>query len=209
MGAIVSQQYDLPQYQHNPYQPPKPKSHKGRNALIILAAVIGILVVIGVAAAGGGANKPQAGTTTTAPPAASQQSVAPSKPAASKPVVSKPASDGITHCTGDRHKPCVVALGKPFALGKHRMEKGWKLQTQEYLGTQLVGKLTNTSNDASMAYFHVKFLQGKSVVANFQCATSDDLEPGQDEQVECVNMVDVKTSLKPGNYTSITAEADF
>ena len=47
-----------------------------------------------------------------------------------------------------------------------------------------------------------------ATLANFQCS-SNELEPGQTEDIECFNMSDVCKVLKTGSYTRITAAADF
>ena len=85
----------------------------------------------------------------------------------------------------------------------------WKLKTEDYLGTKLVGKLTNVSGDPSTAFFTVRFLKGTNLVANFQCSSSSELQPAQSEDIECINMSDTEKTLKPGRYDKITAEADF
>ena len=54
--------------------------------------------------------------------------------------------------------------------------------------------------------FHIKYLNGSKVVANFQCSTND-LEPRQSEDVECYNTVDNNGRI--GKYTKVTAEATF
>jgi hypothetical protein len=117
----------------------------------------------------------------------------------SEPGATKPAAAA-------RNEPRPVKLGKAFTLGKHQMNTGWKVAYQEYLGTKITGTVTNVSKSTSTAFFHVKFLNGKSVVANMQCA-SDDLEPGQSQAIECLNTVTGEGKLP--KYTSITAEADF
>jgi hypothetical protein len=106
----------------------------------------------------------------------------------------------------DRGAPRAVAVGKAFTIGKHRFESGWKVATPDYGSPQITGTVTNVSEETSTAFFHIKYLNGSKVVANFQCSTND-LEPRQSEDVECYNMVD--NSGRIGKYTKVTAEATF
>jgi hypothetical protein len=196
-----------------PPKPPKKPFYK-RTWFIVVASIVGLIVLVSVIPSNGdGDSATSADTTTSAPTAAASQPKASAKPTTKTPAITpaptatQPPAD--TQCTGNRNDPCPVKLGTAFTVGKHRMEKGWKLQTEEYLGTKIVGSITNVSDDASMAYFHVKFLKGNQVLANFQCASTGDLEAKQAEDIECVNMSDTQKSLKKGSYDKITAEADF
>jgi hypothetical protein len=80
------------------------------------------------------------------------------------------------------------------------------MQYEEYLGTKLAGSVTNVSKDTSTAFFHVKFLKGNTLLANFQCSTND-LEPAQTENIERINSV--STTKRVSGYDKITAEATF
>ncbi|WP_432879889.1 hypothetical protein ACQPYH_34030 [Kribbella sp. CA-245084] len=108
-----------------------------------------------------------------------------------------------------RNEPRPVQVGKAFTIGKHQLDAGWKLKYTEYIGTSLTGTVTNVSKSTSTAIFSVKFLKGSQVVGNMQC-TSNELEPGQQEAVECLNTVDGAASLLgKGAYDKVTAEATF
>jgi hypothetical protein len=199
--------------------PPAPKKpFFKRTGVIVTAAVIGLLVVIGVANSGNGGDGPAASNVVGSSPTVVPTSKAPKAPQASTtpsqkapatkqaPKTTQPPAD--TTCTGNRNDPCQVKLGVAFTVGKHKLEKGWKLKNEEYTGTKLVGTVTNVSEDTSTAFFNVKFLKGSKVVANFQCSSSE-LEPGQNEDVECINMSDTGSTIKSSSYKTITAEATF
>lgn len=217
--------------QQYPQQPPPPipgpprgfEPHKKakkpfvrRTWVLASASVLTILVVIGVLS-GGDKTAPTSGSTkTTAAPRATAKptptlptgkiSTAVPSPKASAPAPTSTQAD--TQCTGSRNDPCTVKLGVAFTVGKHQVGKGWKLRDEPYLGTKLVGTVTNVSEEASTAIFTVKLLNGNRVVANFQCS-SNELEPKQSEDVECYNNSDVGRSVRKGSYDKITAEADF
>jgi hypothetical protein len=214
-----------PQYPQQPvqgpppgWQPPKKKTHKFRNFVVFpFVGLIALIVVISAASGGGGANtaSTKADTKTSAPAVQPKASAKPANKApatteAPKATQAPKATEAPAEvkCTGNRNDPCTIQLGVAFTVGKHTMQKGWKLKTEEFLGTKMVGTLANSSDDTSTAFFTVKFLKGSAVVANFQCSSSE-LEPKQTEDVECINMSDVSKSLKPGAYNKITAEADF
>ena len=109
----------------------------------------------------------------------------------------------------DRGQPRPVAVGTEFTIGKHRLDTGWKLEYQEYLGTKVTGTVTNVSKSTSTAIFHIKFLKGSVVVGNMSCV-SNDLEPNQQEAVECLNTVSGAANLlRKGSYDKVTAEATF
>jgi hypothetical protein len=163
--------------------PPKKKTHKFRNFIVFpfLAFIVLIVVIVAASSGGGGTGStPNAGGGTSK-------------------VTTGPAP-------ADRGQPRAVTLGKPFTLGKHRFDAGWKMTYEQYAGSKLSGSVTNVSKDTSTAFFHVKFLKGNSVLANFQCSTND-LEPGQVEQVECFNTV--TTTQRVTGYDKVTAEATF
>jgi hypothetical protein len=197
-----------------PPKPPKKPFYK-RTWFIVVASIVGLIVLVSIIPSNGDSDSASTtdDTTTSAPTAPASQPKASANPTTKEPATTQaptatqPPAD--TQCTGNRNDPCPVKLGTAFTVGKHKMEKGWKLQTEEYLGTKIVGTITNVSDDASMAYFHVKFLKGNQVLANFQCASTGDLEAKQTEDIECVNMSDTQKSLKKGSYDKITAEADF
>jgi hypothetical protein len=167
-----------PQY----YGPPPKKKHRFRNFVVFPFLAFIILIVIIVAASGGGGG---------------------SDPGAATDDATTKVTDEVPE---DRGQPRAVTVGKAFTIGKHQFDAGWKLQHDEYLGSKLVGSVTNVSKDTSTAFFHVKFLKGNSVLGNFQCSTND-LEPGQKQQVECLNMV--TTTKKVAGYDKVTAEATF
>lgn len=174
----------------NPGQQPqvvyveRKKKHRFRNFVVLPFLSLIVLIIIIVAATSGGGD----GSTPTATGGATTKTkAAPAKPE-------------------DRGQPRAVTVGKAFTIGKHRFDAGWKMQYEEYLGTKLAGSVTNVSADTSTAFFHVKFLKGNTVLANFQCSTND-LEPGQTENVECLNMV--STTKRVTGYDKVTAEATF
>ncbi|TCC04959.1 FxLYD domain-containing protein [Kribbella soli] len=107
----------------------------------------------------------------------------------------------------NRTDPVAVAVGKPFTIGKHRLDAGWKLAYQQYLGAKVTGTVTNTSKKTSTAIFTIKFLKATTVVGNMSCV-SNELEPGQSQAIECLNGVAGDVNLK-GKYDKVTAEADF
>jgi hypothetical protein len=107
----------------------------------------------------------------------------------------------------NRNDPVAVAVGKSFTIGKHRLDVGWKLAYQEYLGSKVTGTVTNVTDKASTAIFTIKFLKGATVVGNMSCVTNE-LEPGQSQAMECLNSVPGDVNLK-GKYDKATAEADF
>lgn len=161
--------------------PPKKKTHKFRNFIVFpFLAFIVLIIVIVAASSGGGSDTPNAKDDAT-----------------------------TTKAPADRGQPRAVAVGKQFTIGKHRLDDGWKMEYQQYLGTKVTGTVTNVSKSASTAIFHIKFLKGNAVVGNMQC-TSNDLEPNQSEAVECINTVSGDTNLlKKGTYDKVTAEATF
>ena len=222
----MSPQY--PQDPNRPQEPPpgyvlKKKTHKFRNFVVLpFVGLIALIVVISAASGGGGGTSPSAATssdpTTTAPARQPQASTTPSAkapttkaptkvPTTQAPKATQPPAKDT--CTGSRNDPCPVKLGVAFTVGKHTMAKGWRLKTEEYVGTKLIGTIKMTDPDGpSTAFFTVKFLNGSSVRANFQCSSSD-LETNQSEDIECYNMSDTEKSLAKGTYDRITAEADF
>src|SRR3954451_9367132 len=117
----------------------KKKKHRFRNFVVLpfLSFIVLIIIIVAASSGGGDSSTPTAtdGATTKA---------APAKPE-------------------DRGQPRAVAVGKAFTIGKHRFDAGWKMQYEEYLGTKVVGSVTNVSKDTSTAFFHVKFLKGNTV----------------------------------------------
>lgn len=105
-----------------------------------------------------------------------------------------------------RNDPRAVTPGKAFTIGKHTMGTGWKVDYEQYTGSKVVGTVTNTSKSTSTAFFSIKFLKDKTVLANFQCST-EELEPTQSQAVECLNTVG--TTSRVIGWTSVTAEATF
>ncbi|MGY4769027.1 hypothetical protein ACXC9Q_19110 [Kribbella sp. CWNU-51] len=201
MAVTAESQHHPPNAQQVPqspppggYPPPPKKTHKFRNFVVFpFLGLIALIVIMAAAGGGGDSTNPNTATggeatgTATTKPSAQPSTTEQSEPE-------------------DRNAPRVVTPGKAFVLGNHRLNTGWKLTYQEYLGTQLVGSLTNVGDDTSTAFFHVKFLKGSTVLANFQCA-SDDLEVGQAEQIECYNSVTSTKRLT--GWDKVTAEADF
>ncbi|RZU19497.1 hypothetical protein EV645_1708 [Kribbella rubisoli] len=188
----MSQQY--PQAPNNPQQPgphhpagqmaPPPgyvlkkKTHRFRNFVVFpFFGFIALIVVVVVASnsGGGGGSATTAGETKTTAPAG-------------------------------RNEPYAVTPGKAFQVPgtKHRIDAGWKINYQQYIGSQLVGSVTNVSTDTSTAFFSVKFLKGNKVLANFQCNTAE-LEPNQTEHIECYN--EVTTTQRLTGWDKVTAEA--
>jgi hypothetical protein len=201
-----------PPFQSPPpgWQSPKPpkKPFFKRTWVIVTGAVLAVFIIIGIFS-GGGNNTGSTGGGATETPATSAPATQPktsAKPTTKPPATTQPPAG--TTCTGNRNDPCVVKLGVAFTVGKHQMGKGWKLKTEEYVGTKLAGTVTNVADKASTAFFTVKFLKENQVVANFQCSSSE-LEPRQSEDIECYNMSDTTRTLKAGSYNKITAEADF
>lgn len=203
-------------YQPGAVKPPKKPFFK-RVWVIVTGSVIALFVVVGIAGGGGSSNN-AASTTDTKPsapaaPAPSAKAPASTKPSANaKPATKAPATSQAptnTACEGSRNDPCPVTLGVGFTVGKHKLEGGWKLKTEEYVGTKLIGKLSNVSDEPSTAFFTVRFLKGNDLIANFQCTSSSELQPHQSEDIECFNMSDVQKPLKKGSYDKITAQADF
>lgn len=181
--------YGPPQGQPQPQyygQPPKKKTHKFRNFVVFPFLAIVVVIIIASAAGGGSSNN-------SATPDASTQ-VSAKGPARTK---SAPQS---------RNDPRAVTPGKPFTVGKHQLDAGWKVTYEQYIGSKLVGSVTNVSNDTSTAFFEVKFLKGNNVLANFQCSTQE-LEPNQKQQVECYNQV--TTTQRVTGWDKVTAEATF
>jgi len=184
-GKQDPQGQQSPQYPQGPQgpqyggPPPKKKTHKFRNFIVFpFLAFIVLIVVIAATSSGGGGSTPDA------------------------------TGDGTTktEAPADRGQPRPVTLGTAFTIGKHQFGAGWKMTYQQYLGSSLSGTVTNVSDDTSTAIFHVKFLKGNTVLGNFQCSTND-LEPGQSEQVECHNMV--TAAQRVTGYDKVTAEATF
>lgn len=170
-----------PQFQQPITPPPgyvvvQKKTHKFRNFVVF--PVLGLIALIGFisAATGGGDGGTNASTDT---------------------------SQGAPLTRND---PRAVTPGKAFTIGKHTMGTGWKVDYEQYTGSKVVGTVTNTSKSTSTAFFSIKFLKDKTVLANFQCNT-EELEPGQAQAVECLNMVG--TTSRVIGWTSVTAEATF
>jgi hypothetical protein len=178
----MSQQYSQDQNQSSQQPPPgyvlKKKTHKFRNFVVFpFVGVIALIVVISVAASGGGGTSPSAST-----------------------------DDSSAGAPLTRNDPRPVTPGKAFTIGKHTMVDGWKVDYQEILGSQVVGTVTNTSKSTSTAWFSIKFLKGSTVLANFDCLT-EELEPGQSQEVECYNSV--TTTKRVTGWNKVTAEATF
>ncbi|TCC52856.1 hypothetical protein E0H75_03665 [Kribbella capetownensis] len=191
---------------------PRKKTHKFRNFVVFPVGGLIALIVVISAASGGGAgdnNTASTGSDTATSAPAPKASAKPSSKAATTTQAPKTQAPATTECEGSRNDPCEISLGKAFTTGKHEMAAGWKLAPQSYGGYKLVGNLKNTSDGPSMAFFTVKFLMGPSVLASFQCSSTGDLEVGQSEDIECINMSDTEKTLKPGKYDKITAQADF
>lgn len=109
----------------------------------------------------------------------------------------------------DKNAPRPVSVGKAFVIGKHQMEKGWTLTESDFLeGFEAKGDVTNVSSKVSTAIFHIKVLKGKRVLANLGCA-SNDLEPGQTEEITCMDTVGGKWPSTGLKGLTITAEATF
>jgi hypothetical protein len=154
------------------------KKHRFRNFVVLpIVALIGIIIAVAVS----NSDSSDTGTSTS--------------------------TGGTAKAPADRGQPRPVTVGKAFTIGKHRLDAGWKVTYQEYLGSKVTGQVTNVSDKTSTAIFHIKFLKGSKVVANMQC-TSGDLEPGQSEDVECLNMVDGAGDQRI-TYDKVTAEATF
>lgn len=186
------------------------KTHKFRNFVVFPFVGFVALIIVIVAAASGGGETPTASTAGD-DAASGKAAVADSKakPEAKADHKTKPATNNDSEeCSGDKRDPCVVKLGQAWAKGKHRLDKGWKVTYVQYVGPQLEGSVTNISDEPGSAFFNVKFLKGSKVVANMQCTTGE-LEPGQSEDVECFNMTDKDSALRPGTYDIITAETTF
>lgn len=214
---------------YQPGTPPKPpkKPFFKRTWVIVTGSVLALFVVIGIAGNGGDsknaasttdakASTPASSAPSAKPPASTKPSAS-AKPATKAPATTAPATKAPattqapanTTCEGSRNDPCPVTLGVAFTVGKHKVDRGWKLKTEQYLGTKLIGKLSNVSDEPSTAFFTVRFLKGNELVANFQCSSSSELQPQQSEAIECYNMSDVQKTLKKGSYDKITAQADF
>jgi hypothetical protein len=165
---------------YQPAQPPKRKTHKFRNFVVFPVVGLVALIVIISATSGGGDDSGTSGNTGT-----------------------------TAKAPADRGQPRPVTVGTAFTIGKHRLDAGWKLTHQPYLGSQVTGTVTNVSKSTSTAIFHIKFLKGSTVVGNMQCSTND-LEAGQSEAVTCLNTVTGDTNLLvKGSYDKVTAEATF
>lgn len=158
----------------------KKKTHKIRNTFIAFALIVGIIIIASVA--GDGGTEPN-----TTDDASTPKTTAPDKPI-------------------DKGQPRPVTVGTAFTIASHRFDKGWNLQYEQYIGSKLVGSVTNVSNDTGTAFFHIKFLKGNTVLANFQCNTND-LEPKQVEAIECYNTV--STTKRVAGWDKVTAEATF
>lgn len=169
---------------YTPSRPARPPRPDNRRATIVIVAVAVAVLLVG-----------------------SVMIFATAEPASQTSRGSNSDNAGASSTPSWRGDPRPVNVGEAFTLGKHRFDAGWKVQYREYLGPQLVGQVTNVSKDTSTAFFHVKFLKGAKVVANFQCTTGD-LEPGQSEDVECYNTIDVTGDGKL-LYDKVTAEATF
>ncbi|WP_329484595.1 hypothetical protein OG555_20870 [Kribbella sp. NBC_01484] len=171
-----------PQYPQDPNRPPpgyvlKKKTHKFRNFVVLpFVGLIALIVVISVAASGGGGG--------TSPSASTD--------------------DSSVGAPQTRNDPRQVTPGKAFTIGKHTLARGWKVDYQEFGGSQVVGTVTNTSKSTSTAFFSIKFLKGATVLANFNCST-EELEPNQSQAVECYNSV--TTTKRVTGWDKVTAEA--
>lgn len=154
----------------------KKKTHKFRNFVVFPIAGLIALGIVISAAGGGGSTDPSASTNSS------------------------------TAGTQTRNDPRPVTPGKAFTIGKHTMATGWKVEYAEYVGSQVVGTVTNSSKSTSTAFFSIKFLKGATVLANFDCHT-EELEPTQSQQVECYNSV--TTTKRLTGWDKVTAEATF
>lgn len=175
---------DSPQRPHYEYYgspPPLPlpkRHHRFRNYVVLpLLGLVTVIVLVTALSSGGG--KPAGDT-------------------------ADPAGSGII--PGNQTDPHPVTPGVAFTLGKHRFNAGWRLEYDEIMGSDLSGSVTNVSGSTSTAFFSVKFLRGTTVLANFQCASSE-LEPGQTEVITCPN--EVTTTDRVTGWTSVTAETTF
>lgn len=163
-----------PQWYPPPIIPPK-KTHRFRNLIVLpFAGLVALIVLVTVMASGGGGIE---------------------KGASSAGDSSQPQS---------RNDPRAITPGVAFTIGKHRLDAGWKITYDEFMGSTLAGTVINVSSSASTAAFSVKYLRGNEVLANFQCY-SDELEPKQSQAIECVNTV--TTTKRVTGWTGVTAEA--
>src|SRR5262249_48123896 len=87
-------------------------------------------------------------------------------------VAARTADDAHASAPVYRNAPFAVTPGKAFQIPgtKHRMDAGWKVTHQEYIGSAPVGSVTNVRQDTSTAFFTVKFLKGNKVLGNFRAA---------------------------------------
>lgn len=167
-------QYQQPYPGQQPFVPPPvKKKHGGRNFLIVVGIIVGLIVIASLAGAGGAGDSTSSGGSTSSAPQT-------------------------------RNDPRAVTPGVAFTIGKHRLDAGWQITYDQYLGSKLLGHVTNVSTKTSTAFFSVKFLKGNEVLANFTC-TTEELEPQQVQQVECFNSV--TTTERITGYDKVTAEA--
>ena len=186
-------------------KPPK-KRHIFRNIMLIVGGLFALLIVAAVLSPGTPAKDaavtPPVAETSAVPSVqpSVKPSVKPSAPRTTKPVEQAPK----VACAGqeDRNAPCTIQVGKPFQLGKHTVQAGWKV-TSEYDTMSIVGKAKNTSSETSTMFIDIKFLKGSDVVAVVSCNTSE-LEPGQTQAMNCFG-----TDTFTKQYDHVTAEASF
>lgn len=189
MSQIGPQDPNQPQYQHPVYPgqqppqgyqppmqgwPPKPKKTHKFRNFVVFPLVGLVALMVVITAASGG------GSSNT------------------------PAADASKTAPQNRNDPREVTPGVAFTIGKHRLDAGWAISNDQYLGSKLLGHVTNVSNSTSTAFFSVKFLKGDVVLANFNCST-EALEPHQVQQIECYNAVTSTTRVT--GWTKVTAEA--
>jgi len=93
--------------------------------------------------------------------------------------------DGGGGDSGDDGSPVTVTEGKAFEFGNWKAQAGWKIGSS-FLGYEVKGlTIENTKNEADQAFFEIKLLNGKDVVAVIDC-TTDEIEAGQTIRPNCL-----------------------
>jgi hypothetical protein len=96
-------------------------------------------------------------------------------------------------------KPTPVTVGKAFTHDGYKIEKGWKVATDE-LGSGTIQNLrvTNTKAESATPMLTFTFVNGSEKVAEIEC-NAGELEPKQSTKADCFSLSD----SFPNNYTEV------
>lgn len=111
-------------------------------------------------------------------------------------------SGGSGGDSGNHGDQVTLTEGQAADFGNWHVQPGWKL-TKSFVGYGLNMQVKNTKDESDQAFFTVRLLNGKLVVADIQCSTGE-IQPGQIIKANCIADGQQKKS-----YSKITVENSF